>query len=80
MKDDRSGTSTPDTTVGAAPSLKAAVTVQEVAPGEFVYWIVRLKSGPTARYAEHSQQRYSTADAAWAAGVQECKRVLGKPE
>jgi hypothetical protein len=67
------------TTIDPNP-LMAAVTVQETAPGTFLYWIVHLgqdkSGGTTVAVSFHSPVPYPTADGAWAAGVEECKRVI----
>jgi len=63
---------------------KAAVTVHEVEPGEFRYFIVRLKyvedDGVNAGATLPSTKPYSSAEDAWAAGVQECRRIIEKVE
>jgi hypothetical protein len=55
-----------------------------VEPGEFRYWIVHLKyvenDGVNVKYAEHSPEPYQSAEDAWAAGVQECRRIIEKVE
>jgi nicotinamide mononucleotide adenylyltransferase len=64
--------------------LKAAVTVQEIAPGDFRYWIVHLEyvenDGENVTHAEASTKPYASAEDAWAAGVQECRRIIETPE